>query len=183
VDFCSLQHFKVRKSTFRGLVRPASFRPQGLTTLSTAYSFRTPAGLVSYRRRSWDSPFGASSSRKVSTAFPHGWTRMPFLPSLFLSAEAERPAQRTAASGLLPFRESLAIGAVLGRRLSAAPLGFTLQGLSYDNLVRDFAQTPPTRFHDVRLSAFVVCVSEYQSVVALSHPPTSKLFSRIRQPL
>jgi len=49
---------------------PATFRPQGLATLSTAYSLRAPAGLVSCRRRSWDSPFGAFSSRKVPTAFP-----------------------------------------------------------------------------------------------------------------
>jgi hypothetical protein len=48
---------------------PATFRPQGLATLSTAYSLRARAGLVSSRQRSWDSPFGAFPSRKVSTRF------------------------------------------------------------------------------------------------------------------
>jgi hypothetical protein len=49
---------------------PATFRPQGLVTLSTVCSLRAPAGFVSHRRRSWDSPFGAFSSRKVPAAFP-----------------------------------------------------------------------------------------------------------------
>jgi hypothetical protein len=35
----------------------------------TAYSLRSRAGFVSHRRRSWDSPFGAFSSRKVSMRF------------------------------------------------------------------------------------------------------------------
>jgi hypothetical protein len=54
----------------RALPRPAKFRPQGLVTLSTAYSLRALAGLVSCRRRSWDSPFGAFSFRQVPAAFP-----------------------------------------------------------------------------------------------------------------
>jgi hypothetical protein len=53
-----------------GFRLPATFRPQGLVTLTTACSLRAPAGFLSRRRRSWDSPFGASSSRKVSTASP-----------------------------------------------------------------------------------------------------------------
>jgi hypothetical protein len=67
MGFGSLQRSRVRRSTFRGLAEPATFRPQGLVTLSAAYSLRARAGLVSYRRRSWDSPFGAFSSREVST--------------------------------------------------------------------------------------------------------------------
>ncbi len=38
----------------RGLPHPATFRPQGLVTLSAAYSLRAPAGSFSHRRRSWD---------------------------------------------------------------------------------------------------------------------------------
>jgi len=38
----------------RDLPHPATFRPQGLATLSAAYALRARAGLVSYRRRSWD---------------------------------------------------------------------------------------------------------------------------------
>jgi len=62
--------------------RPATFRLRGLVTLLAAYSRRAPAGFVSRRRRSWDSPFGAFSSRKVSAAFPRGRTHLPFLPSV-----------------------------------------------------------------------------------------------------
>jgi hypothetical protein len=72
-----------RRSTHRGLYLPATFRPQGLVTLSAAYALRARAGFVSHRQRSWDSPFGAFSSRKVPAAFPRGWTHMPFLPSVF----------------------------------------------------------------------------------------------------
>jgi hypothetical protein len=38
----------------RDLPRPATFRPQGLVTLSAACALRAPAGPISYRRRSWD---------------------------------------------------------------------------------------------------------------------------------
>jgi hypothetical protein len=71
-----------RKSTLRGFAAPATFRLQGLATLLTAYAFRSLAGFVSRRQRSWDSPFGAFSSRKVSVAFPRGSTHVPFLPSV-----------------------------------------------------------------------------------------------------
>jgi hypothetical protein len=38
----------------RDLPHPATFRPQGLVTLSAAYALRARAGLLSYRQRSWD---------------------------------------------------------------------------------------------------------------------------------
>ncbi len=38
----------------RDLPHPATFRPQGLVTLSTVSALRAPAGPISYRRRSWD---------------------------------------------------------------------------------------------------------------------------------
>jgi hypothetical protein len=62
---------------------PATFRLQGLVTLLTVYALRALAGSVSHRRRSWDSPFGAFSSRKVSAAFPRGRTHVPFRPPVF----------------------------------------------------------------------------------------------------
>jgi hypothetical protein len=56
-----------------------------LATLSTAYALRAPAGFFSYRRRSWDSPCGAFSSRKVRTRFraraPTYRSRPRLLPS------------------------------------------------------------------------------------------------------
>jgi len=55
---------------FAGFARPATFRLQGLVTLVAVYSLRARAGSISHRRRSWDLPFGAFSSRKVPAAFP-----------------------------------------------------------------------------------------------------------------
>jgi hypothetical protein len=62
---------------------PATFRLQGLGTLLAAYSLRSRAGSISHRRRSWDSPFGGSSSRKVSGVLPPGSTHLPFGPAVF----------------------------------------------------------------------------------------------------
>jgi hypothetical protein len=130
----------------RALPGPATFRLQGLATLLAAYSRRAPAGSVSHRQRSWDPPFGAFPSRKVSGAFPPGSTHMPFSPAGIPAARSGGPAQRTAAPGFLPFRESLATVRVLARRSLAAPLGFALPGSSSGSLARVFAQAPPARF-------------------------------------
>jgi len=124
----------------------ATFRLQGLVTLWAAFSRRTPAGFVSRQQRSWDSPFGAFPSRKVSGAFPPGSTHMPFSPAGNPAAQGGGPSQRAAAPGFLPFRESLATTRGLTRRSLAAPLGFALPGSSDGILARDFAQAPPTRF-------------------------------------
>jgi hypothetical protein len=67
----------------RALPQPATFRLQGLATLMAVYSRRARAGFVSHRRRSWDSPFGAFSSRKVPAAFADECTHLPFHPSVF----------------------------------------------------------------------------------------------------
>lgn len=69
------------RSGSRGLCLPATFRPQGLATLSTACALARLAGLISCRQRLWDSPFGAFSSSKVALAFrpthdPHAVTVM-----------------------------------------------------------------------------------------------------------
>jgi hypothetical protein len=48
----------------RALPAPATVRLQGLVTLGAVYALRARAGFVSHRRRSWDSPFGAFSSRE-----------------------------------------------------------------------------------------------------------------------
>jgi hypothetical protein len=45
------------------------FRLQGLVTLLAVYALRARAGLISYRRRSRDSPFGALPSREVPGRF------------------------------------------------------------------------------------------------------------------
>jgi len=77
------------------LPQPATFRPQGLVTLSAAYALRARAGFVSHRRRSWDSPFGASSSRKVPEAFPRPMDPRTVFLTVVPAAEAGAgPASR-----------------------------------------------------------------------------------------
>jgi hypothetical protein len=49
----------------------------------TVSSLRSRAGFVSHRQRSWDSPFGAFSSRKVSGLLPPGRTHVPFHLAVF----------------------------------------------------------------------------------------------------
>jgi hypothetical protein len=70
---CSLWHMHRARSGSRGLCLPATFRPQGLATLSTACTLARLVGLISCRQRLWDSPFGAFSSSKVAPALrpPH----------------------------------------------------------------------------------------------------------------
>jgi hypothetical protein len=63
---CPLQHIKTRRSGPHGRCLPATFRPQGLTSLSTVFALRAPARHVSGERRSWGLPFGGSLSRKVT---------------------------------------------------------------------------------------------------------------------
>jgi hypothetical protein len=53
-----------------------------LVTLSAVYAFRARAGFVSHRQRSWDLPFGAFSSQKVSATFRGGSTHIPFFSSV-----------------------------------------------------------------------------------------------------
>jgi len=127
MGFCSLQHIQDRRSTSRGLYRPATFRLQGLVTLLTVSSLRSLAGSVSHRQRSWDSPFGASSSQKVSGRLrPEAPTyRFSHRYTLYRSTG---PARRTAVPGFRPFRESLATRTCLAPRPLAAPLGLAFQG-------------------------------------------------------
>jgi hypothetical protein len=65
------------------------------------YSRRARAGFVSHRRRSWDSPFGAFPSQKVSAAFPGGRTHIPFHPSV-IPASKRRAGPTGRGSWALP---------------------------------------------------------------------------------
>lgn len=72
---------------------------------------------------------------------------MPFCPAVFPSRTRRKgPAQRAAASGLLPFRESLTTGRGLTRRPLEAPLGFVPSRAFDSDLAWVFAQAPSTRF-------------------------------------
>jgi hypothetical protein len=146
MDFLSLQHIRNRRSTCRGLSLPASFRPQGLVTLSTVSSLRSPAGFLSHRQRSWDSPFGAFSFRKAAAAFPLRRTHLPSPPAGVTTCRSRWPgsAGRGSWASLAgsPWRPAVC----LARQPLEAPLGFSLPGSALDSLGRDFAQPPPTRF-------------------------------------
>jgi hypothetical protein len=86
-----------------GFPGPATFRLQGLATLLTAYSLRARAGFLSHRQRSWDSPFGAFPSRKVSGALPPGSTHLPFpLPAHRLPRQQALPEGRGSWALTLP---------------------------------------------------------------------------------
>jgi hypothetical protein len=62
---------------------PATFRLQGLVTLLAIYSLRSRAGFVSHRRRSWDSPFGVFSFRKVFGPLRSELAHLPFNLAVF----------------------------------------------------------------------------------------------------
>jgi len=81
-------HEGLEVHNLRELPTLALFRPQGLATLTAAYALQARAGFVSHRQRSWGSPFGAFSSRKVSSAFRRGRAHIPFFPSVFPAAIA-----------------------------------------------------------------------------------------------
>jgi hypothetical protein len=92
------QASKVRLS--RTLPPLAIFRLQGLTTLLTVYTLRSRASLVSYRQRSWDSPFGAFSSQKVTGSFPTRKNPRAVHSLVYPRTGVQGPAERAAASGL-----------------------------------------------------------------------------------
>jgi len=110
-------------STCRGLCLPATFRLQGLTTLLAAYSPQFRAGFVSHQQRSWDSPFGAFSFRKVSSPFPSGTTHVLFPLSVY-PCRRHRPARQAAVPGFYPFRESLATERAVNTPAAGCSPGF-----------------------------------------------------------
>jgi len=146
MDFLSLQHIRNRRSTSRELCLPATFRPQGLATLSTVFSLRSRAGFFSHRLRSWDSPFGAFSSRKAACAFPHGRTHVPSPPASFTAYRSRRPGPAGRGFWAYPPESPWRPAVGLARRPLEAPLGFSLLGFALDSLDRDSARSPLTRF-------------------------------------
>jgi len=125
MGFRSLQHTRVRRSTcrepclspLRSVLRV--WLPSRRLTPSEPLPAFFRAGGAHGIRPSELSPLGRYPPR-----FRSRWTHMPFLPSVFPAAEADGPAQRAAAPGLSPCRESLATAAGLVQRPLDAPLGF-----------------------------------------------------------
>jgi hypothetical protein len=137
---------EIRRSTLRGLCLPATFRLQGLVTLLTAYSLRTRAGLVSYRRRSWDSPFGAFSSREGVRYVSARTHPLTVSPAAIPSAEARDRHGRPRFLGFDPSGNPWRPSVCLAHRALDAPLGFALLGSWEECLGRDFARPPLTCF-------------------------------------
>jgi len=173
--------FRIEGPLHAGFCLPATFRLQGLATLLTAFSLRSLAGFVSHRQRSWDSPFGAFSSRKVSRRF-----RLK-APTYRFSRDCARrrsgmPASRAAVSGLLPLRESLA-----GRHEFNVPSAGCSLGLRPSRVIR---RAPWPGFRPASSHALSTTgrsqrrsASEYRSMPAWSHPPeTANRPDWVRQP-
>jgi hypothetical protein len=78
--FVPFSTYRIWRSTHHGRSKPATVRVQGLATLVAVFARRIRAGFVSRRQRSWDSPFGAFSSKRGADAFPRLRTHLPFLP-------------------------------------------------------------------------------------------------------
>jgi hypothetical protein len=157
--------------------QPATFRLQGLVTLLAACSLRALAGFLSHRRRSWDSPFGAFSSRKVSAASPRGWTHVPFLPSVI------PPPKRWAGPTGRGFWAFTLPGVPRSRTGVSSPtagcsLGFHPPRACGWRLAQDSAQAPPTRFAVPATRAATTGASEYRSA-RTSLAPAAR---RTRQP-
>jgi hypothetical protein len=133
---------------FARACRPATFRLQGLATLLAACSLRARAGLVSYRQRSWDSPFGGFSSRKVLPAFPPGMHPRTVLLSGIPTAEAPGRPDEPRFLGFNPPESPLRLGRCLARQPPDPPLGFALPGPSGGYLGRDFTRPPLSRFEN-----------------------------------
>jgi hypothetical protein len=113
----------------------------------TAYSFRARVGSVSPRQRSWDSPFGAFPSRKVSAAFPPGSTHLPFSSPVTPSPKRTTRPDKPRLLGFDPFESPLRSGVCLAHRFAGGSLGFCpFQGILARALNRDPSRSPLTRF-------------------------------------
>jgi hypothetical protein len=113
----------MRGPVLTGIALPVTFRPQGLSTLSTACSLARLAGLVSCRQRLWDFPFGAFSSFEVARRFRR---RAPRLPWPRIPPSRANPTGPDSKLGfrVLPRASPLSRRGCLARRAPEAPLGF-----------------------------------------------------------
>jgi hypothetical protein len=168
MGFASLQHMRHRRYAFHGLCLPATFRLQGLATLLAAYSLRSRAGFVSHRPRSWDLPFGAFSSWKVTGRFRLSRTHIPFTRRYTHAPRCKGRLDEPQFLGFDPSESSWQSGVCLIRRLLGAPLGLTLPGFVADTLT-GISPSLLSRAsqQDLRLAAGA---SEFRSVSASPHP-------------
>jgi hypothetical protein len=161
-----------RGSTARGFAAPATFRLQGLITLLAVSSPRTRAGLVSCRQRSW-----AFALRSVPlpkgiqhvSAPDEPTYRSPCRYSLGRTLGQDRQAP---ASGLLPFRKSLAATGAINATAAGYSLGLRpLPGQSTEDLAHVSTRAPLP--HLVAAAALTAAAPVPQS---LNQPPARSLY-------
>jgi hypothetical protein len=148
MGFASLQHIRARRSTSaRAFACPLRSALRVWLPSRRLTPFVTRAGFVSHRQRSWDSPFGAFSSRKVSGPFPTGRTHVPFRSPVYLrTRRCEGRLDEPRFLGFNPTGESLAIKHVFSTPTAGCSLGLGPYKVSCGCLDRDFARSPLTRF-------------------------------------
>ena len=86
--FIPFSTYQIRRAFFDSRIPHLRLlRLQGLVTLLTLYSLRTPVSFVSHSQRSWDSPFGASPFLEVLRRFHRNaptYCSVSFLPEELL---------------------------------------------------------------------------------------------------
>ena len=138
-------HVRIEGPLHYGLYVSASFRLQGLATLLTAYSLRFPAGFVSHRQRSWDSPLRSLTSRQVFKRF-----RLKEPTYRFTCRCSPRrsvgPAQRAPVPGFYPCRGLRPKNDGFSIAHAGSSLGVLPSRVLHEGLDQDFARSPLTRF-------------------------------------
>jgi hypothetical protein len=169
MGFASLQHMKHRRYAFRERCLLATFRLQGLVTLLAAYSLRSRAGFVSHRLRSWDLPFGAFSSWKVTGRFRLGRTHIPFTRRYTLAPKCGGRLDEPQFLGFDPSESPWRSDVCLIRRPLVAPLGLTLPGLLTEALT---GISPDLLSRASQQGSHLTAgASECRSASAPPHPP------------
>jgi len=161
-----LQHFKARRSGRRGFCLPATFRPQGLTSLSAVFALRAPARHVAGERHSWGLPFGGFLSRKVTRPLDRIGPTRRLRRRYPQSKPRGHPWRPT--SGLGPLREPVVQPAGVSRRPdSILPWVCGPLGCSPSHLDRPFGRSPLMCLSRPRRSPRPrACTSAYQSAAS-----------------
>jgi hypothetical protein len=101
-------------------------RLQGLATLVTVSSRESRAGFISRRQRSWDSPFGAFSSQRVSTASPQRKNPHTVFPSGCCAPQGSARTGRPRSLGFDPAENPLPMSMCLAHSPAGCSLGIRL---------------------------------------------------------
>ena len=168
MGFWSLQHSRVRRSTYRRLpttcyVPPSGFGYplDGLLPPSPCRLCFTPAALMGFALRSFPLSQGIR-------AFPPGSTHTPFHLPFNRHPKATGRPDRPRFLGFDPCESPWRPSAGLARQPLAAPLGFALLGSANRSLGRTLARPPLTRFAGAPRKA---CPPALQSIDRLLPDP------------